>query len=353
VNIFISYSRDDRTLIADLVDRLHSESPHTIWFDRRLVGADLWWRVILSEIERSDCFVIALTPRSAESIYCAAEMHYALALNKPVLPLLLKPCEIHPVLRPIQFTDIMNISLDLALARVLNVLGRVEVRALRGEFPPTTPLPPRPSQPEARAPIHVFEVLAAAEEAIAASDLTSAEKLFQQVIKVDPEGAGKIAIERMAETRRDFERTAAYDKIIALESTANEATLRAAWRAYRALFGLTYDPNGYAQQFPSERTPAEGILKRPVPVSLIETAIGTTAGAKTLPPHLVETRSSLDGRTKAMLVLRRSDKTRPKPLLSSDTIPFPPEHSLPRWVPIIVAVGLVGVLFLLFILSQT
>jgi len=69
MKLFVSYSRDDKQWVYD------------------------FWRSIRERLrEEADCFIMVLTPRSLESIYCMAELDYALALNKPILPLMLKPC---------------------------------------------------------------------------------------------------------------------------------------------------------------------------------------------------------------------------------------------------------------------
>src|SRR4051812_23877304 len=111
MKIFISYSRDDKQYVYEFAEALADETQHDVWIDRRLVGADRWWDTIVDQIEASDCFVVILTPRCISSIFCQAEINYALKLRKPLLPLMMKPCELPPSLEEIQYIEIGSLSL--------------------------------------------------------------------------------------------------------------------------------------------------------------------------------------------------------------------------------------------------
>jgi len=90
MKLFISSSRDDSAWTYEFWRTLREETSHHIWIDQRIVPASDWWRSILDEIEHCDCFMMVMSPKSVESIYCLAELNYAVALNKPILPLMLK-----------------------------------------------------------------------------------------------------------------------------------------------------------------------------------------------------------------------------------------------------------------------
>ena len=149
MRLFISYSRDDKNYVYEFSDALHDETRHEVWIDKRLVGADRWWDTILHEIEACDCFVTVLTPRCVNSIYCSAELDYALALQQPILPLLLKPCDgIMPsALQPIQFIDIETVTLEKAVLRAAIALGRVELGIAQGHYSKLKTKPSRPPVP--------------------------------------------------------------------------------------------------------------------------------------------------------------------------------------------------------------
>lgn len=259
MKIFISYSRDDKAFVYEFAQKLRDEGQHDVWIDRRLVGADLWWQTILEAIENCECFVTIMTPKCVSSIYCNGELDYGLTLKKPILPLMLKPCDLPSSLKAVQYTDINGLSIVECLLRAEKALSRVEIRLIKGEYPALTEKPPRPPVPEPQAnPEHVYEVFSAAEEALAASDSALAEKLFAQVIQADPAGLGVAAAERLVQMRLDRERAIAYTQIVKLAE--NPATLkgaRAAWKVYAQKYGLDHDPNGYALKL-SDKAAAGG-----------------------------------------------------------------------------------------------
>ena len=50
MKLFISYSRDDKSYVNELVDRLRDEG-HVVWLDKsNLVGGELWWDAILKSL---------------------------------------------------------------------------------------------------------------------------------------------------------------------------------------------------------------------------------------------------------------------------------------------------------------
>ncbi|MCA9905148.1 MAG: toll/interleukin-1 receptor domain-containing protein, partial [Anaerolineae bacterium] len=83
--LFISYSRDDKAWVYELWRALRDRAHYDAWIDQRIVPAQDWWDSILTNVEDADCVIYVMSPKSVESIYCVAEVNYALALNKPVL----------------------------------------------------------------------------------------------------------------------------------------------------------------------------------------------------------------------------------------------------------------------------
>jgi len=86
MKLFISYSRDDKAWVYELWRGLRDHAYHDAWIDQRIIPAQDWWDSILTNIEAAECVLYIMTPKSVDSIYCQAEMTYALALNKPILP---------------------------------------------------------------------------------------------------------------------------------------------------------------------------------------------------------------------------------------------------------------------------
>ncbi len=197
--LFISYSRDDKAWVSELYRALRED--YDAWMDRRIIAAADWWETILAEIEGCDCFIYVMTPKSVESIYCRAEVEHALALNKPVLPLMLKSCTPPDSLskRRVQFQTIDD---RMSLERVTGIISRSLVNVVQeqvsGKYKPKVAT--RPAEPQANAQ-QIEETFRLAEEAAAQQNDSLAEKLFQQVILKDPQWWGKKAVEQLVALR--------------------------------------------------------------------------------------------------------------------------------------------------------
>ena len=244
MRLFISYSRDDQAWVYTLRDALRADADHDVWIDRRLVPAQDWWQTILDNVAACECFVYVLTPMSVASIYCRAELDYALALNKPVLPLMLKPCDIPASIKHIQVQAITDdMSLDKVLLRVERGLHAVQRGLDQGRYAPVSA--PRPAQPTPAAePQQVAEVYLLAEEAAADNNISLAEQLFKQVMVADSQGWGVAAAERLAELRLERDRSRDYLVIVRLARNPAQASgARAAARAYVHKYGADHDPN--------------------------------------------------------------------------------------------------------------
>lgn len=250
MRLFVSYSHDDQAWVYDFWRALQEQTNYHIWLDRRLVPASDWWQTILQNIEECDCLIAVLTPRALESMFCAAELDYALALNKPILPLLLKQCDYPDKLnlRHIQYEYIGGVPMDRVLLRVTFALGELRMKVASGTYPPQhAPRPevptPKPSHTE-----HSFEVFAMAEEAAVHGNPSLALELFHQIALTDPGGLGLAASQRMVEVRLAYDREIAYSQVLRLASTpATQRGAVVAWQVYVKQYGLDYDPNGLAQ----------------------------------------------------------------------------------------------------------
>jgi PKD repeat protein len=272
MKLFISYSRDDKNIVYELASKLNADAQHDVWIDRRLTGADLWWDTILNSIEACDCFVFIVTPRSVASIYCMAELNYALALEKPVLPLMLKSAEMPAPLRKVQYIDIGTLSLIEALLQCVQALHRVEMSIIRdGGWNIPIAAPTRPPVPQAQAgvPDHIYEAFAAAEEAYANGNVTLAEDLYKNVISADPDSLGKVAMQRMGQLRRRADMVKAYASIERMVNNQHTEAAQLVWQNYLRDYGLDYDPLDYRALF---GTPAEIAPTGPSPILGLPTA---------------------------------------------------------------------------------
>lgn len=106
--LFLSYSRRDRDAMAQLRDDLHSAG-HDTWCDNELTGGQQWWDTILENIRACDRFVFVLSPDSVKSRACKAELAYAVALGRPVLPVLVRDLAVELAPDPIGETHIIDL----------------------------------------------------------------------------------------------------------------------------------------------------------------------------------------------------------------------------------------------------
>ncbi len=151
MKLFISYSHDDKAYVKTLAAALESEDvKHQVWMDRNLFGGQEWWEAILNEIEKCDCFICILTPYSVNSIYCNIELKYAVDLNKPILPLMLKLCELPTIIENKQREDISELSQDRIVLKCVSALGVLYAEVIRNKFALPNPLPNRPQLPRTK-----------------------------------------------------------------------------------------------------------------------------------------------------------------------------------------------------------
>src|SRR2546423_8751207 len=84
---FISYAHADQRRVHALVHDLTGLG-HTPWFDRAILPGQAWWEEICGHIRDCSFFVFAISRASTRSAACQRELSYAMALRKPVLPVL-------------------------------------------------------------------------------------------------------------------------------------------------------------------------------------------------------------------------------------------------------------------------
>ncbi|OBJ65715.1 hypothetical protein A9W94_08065 [Mycobacterium asiaticum] len=143
VAIFISYSSQDRTALEALTTAL-KRAQQKVWFDQELGGGDAWWNAILEQIRSSEVFIVALSNNWLQSKPSQAELRYAQALNRPILPVKVGPVDsvrVNPV-STLQIIDYQNPTVDAGIQLV------TAIHALREKAPPLpSPLPEEPPLP--------------------------------------------------------------------------------------------------------------------------------------------------------------------------------------------------------------
>ncbi|MGH2819748.1 MAG: DUF4190 domain-containing protein [Actinomycetota bacterium] len=136
---FVSYSRLDGDAAADLVAQLQNFGQE-VWRDERLSGGQPWWDSILDQIRSSDLFIFAQSESSIRSKACRAELEYARALGKRILPVEIGPRVPDEVL-PRFLAEAQRIP-SPGSEGVLYQLGRTLVNLEPSPLPDPLPEPP-------------------------------------------------------------------------------------------------------------------------------------------------------------------------------------------------------------------
>ncbi len=141
--VFISYARKDAAL-ADLLRQDVERAKRDVWIDRELTGGQDWWDTILAQIRDCNVFIFALSPDSLRSKACMAELHYALALRRPLLPVMVRDVTVQlapPEIANAQIVDYRERSVDNAFALVNSLAAAPTPPALPQPLPPAPPVP--------------------------------------------------------------------------------------------------------------------------------------------------------------------------------------------------------------------
>jgi hypothetical protein len=91
VRLFISYSSQDRAVAEPLAATLRRDGLQ-VWIDEQLGAGEMgWWAAVLEQIRGCEVFALALSEHSLNSKPCQAELAYAQALRRPILPMQIGP----------------------------------------------------------------------------------------------------------------------------------------------------------------------------------------------------------------------------------------------------------------------
>ncbi len=140
--LFISYARENKADVEALVRDLDALG-YEAWFDFALRGGQSWWEEILRRIADSDVFVAVVSEQTLNSVACKRELEWALALDKPILPLAVQrlPEALPRALSMRQIIDYSASARDAAIALAGALTN------LPAAPPPPQPLPTPPAIP--------------------------------------------------------------------------------------------------------------------------------------------------------------------------------------------------------------
>ncbi len=89
-DLFVSYSRRDEAAVRRLVEMLDQRG-RRCWVDWEDIPPSAeWMREVTAAIDRSQAFVFALSPDSAASTVCRQELDRAAAVNKRIIPIVVR-----------------------------------------------------------------------------------------------------------------------------------------------------------------------------------------------------------------------------------------------------------------------
>ena len=196
--IFVSYARVDAGRVADLAGRLR-QLGHDVWLDTDLRGGQAWWDEILARIAHCDVFVAVISQASLTSVACTAERDFAIATQRPVLPVAVE-----------RFTQAL--PREISLRQVVDYSGPGQdaafaLAAALGSMAPAPPVPePLPAPPPA--PLSYLTDLY---EVLRAPELTKAQQrsIIDQIEPAmrstdEDERAGAVEVLEMLEARPDL-----------------------------------------------------------------------------------------------------------------------------------------------------
>ncbi|BBZ23013.1 sensor domain-containing protein [Mycolicibacter hiberniae] len=135
--LFVSHASQDRSAIEGLLAVLR-RTRQEVWLDDELGGGEAWWQAILEKIRDCSVFIIALSNNALASKPCAAELRYAQALRRPVLPVQIGA--VHSVrVTPLAATQIIDYRNPLHETEIRLLAAVRKCQAQCGPLPPTLP----------------------------------------------------------------------------------------------------------------------------------------------------------------------------------------------------------------------
>lgn len=123
--IFVSYSSKDRPFALGLVKELQNLGAN-VWIDQLGIGlGENWDNAIEEALEKSETFMLILSPTSVESPNVQDEVSIAINTKKKMVPILIEECKLPMRWQRRQYADLAN-NPDKAIHDILSFLGLQE-----------------------------------------------------------------------------------------------------------------------------------------------------------------------------------------------------------------------------------
>ncbi|MGD9704814.1 MAG: TIR domain-containing protein [Acidimicrobiia bacterium] len=181
MKIFISYARRD----AASVELLHADleqAKHEPWYDRNLDGGQRWWDALVGQIRGCQLFLFVLSPESLRSRACRAELAYAVATHRPVLPVMVRDVNIELAPDPIGVTHIVDQRerTPASAIALLTAIAQLPTPPPVPDPPPPPPPPPVTDLGPVRERLSADVLDLAGQQALFADLVTHADNIDQQ-----------------------------------------------------------------------------------------------------------------------------------------------------------------------------
>ena len=203
--IFISYARANRATAMELRDGLALGS-NSVWIDSELRGGQEWWERILEEIRRCDVLLFLLDDASLGSDACTKERDYAMALNRPVLPVRHAGSgELEGLPTSVSRLQVVDYDREAGARSLLPLWHAMDTLPVAEPLP--DPLPDPPARP--------VEALGSIADRVSSSDplgRAEQEDLLERLLAIEPDprrGGGARKLIRDLMDRSDIEESVA------------------------------------------------------------------------------------------------------------------------------------------------
>lgn len=122
--VFISYSRKDLSFVEELALDLKNAG-FDVWYDVSGIGGGSRWRLeIESAIRNSQFAITVLSPDSIASEWVEREFLFASRLNRKIIPLLYRQCELPLNYLNLNYIDVQGSNYDKNFAELLRALNQ-------------------------------------------------------------------------------------------------------------------------------------------------------------------------------------------------------------------------------------
>jgi hypothetical protein len=91
--VFVSYSRADSEAMLEIIGELQQKGA-SFWYDGHNIGGDDWIAALEERLMGCSAVLAIVSPNFLTSKYCAREVSFADALNRPICPIYLSPVEL-------------------------------------------------------------------------------------------------------------------------------------------------------------------------------------------------------------------------------------------------------------------